>query len=94
MIAVRTGVAGCLKLYKKFVSPLLPPACRFEPTCSEYAAEAVEFHGVGRGSWLTVKRLARCHPFCRGGFDPVPYALDVELPAEHAPVDGETRPLA
>ena len=63
---------GALRAYKSFVSPLLPPACRFSPTCSEYAYEAVLRHGALKGSWLTLKRLARCHPFARGGFDPVP----------------------
>ena len=71
MIA-RRFVMGVLSAYKRFVSPLLPPACRFQPTCSEYAREAVELHGVGRGLWLGVLRLARCHPWSRGGFDPVP----------------------
>jgi hypothetical protein len=70
----RSGLAGALRLYKRFVSPLLPPACRFEPTCSEYAAEAVELYGIARGSALALSRLSRCHPWCRGGFDPVPGA--------------------
>lgn len=61
-----------LRGYKKIVSPWLPPACRFHPTCSEYAMEAVEIHGVARGSWLALRRLLRCQPFARGGFDPVP----------------------
>lgn len=61
-----------LSTYKRWVSPLLPPACRFEPTCSQYAQEAIELHGLARGSWLALRRLARCHPVCRGGFDPVP----------------------
>ena len=58
--------------YKRYVSPLLPAACRFHPTCSEYMREAVETWGVGRGVWLGARRLARCQPFCAGGFDPVP----------------------
>ncbi len=68
----RRILVSALGAYKRFVSPLLPPACRFEPTCSEYAAEAVELHGVARGTALAIARLMRCHPFCRGGFDPVP----------------------
>ncbi|MGE5236448.1 MAG: membrane protein insertion efficiency factor YidD [Acidobacteriota bacterium] len=61
-----------LGAYKRWVSPLLPPACRFEPTCSAYMREAVAIHGVGRGVWLGVRRLARCHPWHPGGVDPVP----------------------
>jgi uncharacterized protein len=60
-----------LRGYKKFVSPLLPSACRFSPTCSEYMLQAVAKYGVGRGVWMGLKRLARCHPFREGGFDPV-----------------------
>ena len=58
--------------YRTFVSPLLPPSCRYQPTCSEYAMQAIEQHGALRGSWLAVKRVGRCHPFRKGGFDPVP----------------------
>lgn len=58
--------------YKRFVSPLLPSACRFHPTCSEYMREAVEVWGVRKGVWLGLKRLGRCQPFCKGGLDPVP----------------------
>ncbi|MBQ3017427.1 MAG: membrane protein insertion efficiency factor YidD [Clostridia bacterium] len=61
-----------LKGYKKVISPLFPPACRFTPTCSEYAIEAIEKFGAIRGSLLGGYRLLRCNPFCRGGYDPVP----------------------
>jgi putative membrane protein insertion efficiency factor len=58
--------------YKKFISPLLPPSCRFTPTCSEYAMEALSKHGALKGSMLAIWRILRCNPFCKGGYDPVP----------------------
>ena len=59
-------------LYRLLVSPWKRPSCRFRPTCSQYALEALRVHGALRGSWLTVRRLCRCHPFTEPGFDPVP----------------------
>jgi putative membrane protein insertion efficiency factor len=67
----RRIVLALLVGYKKIVSPLVPPACRFTPTCSEYAAEAVLRYGVLRGSVLALKRLVKCHPFHPGGYDPL-----------------------
>jgi uncharacterized protein len=58
--------------YRRLISPLLPPSCRFQPTCSAYALEAIAQHGAAVGSWLAVKRILRCHPWSPGGYDPVP----------------------
>ena len=65
-------LAGLIRAYQRFLSPALPPSCRFHPSCSQYALEAVTRYGALRGSWLAARRLARCHPFHPGGFDPVP----------------------
>jgi len=64
-------VLDLLGVYKAIVSPFLPPACRFEPTCSEYTREAVQKYGALRGAWMGLKRILRCQPFCKGGHDPV-----------------------
>jgi putative membrane protein insertion efficiency factor len=69
---VTETVLRLLRWYKRTLSPLLPPACRYTPTCSEYATEAIERHGLARGGFLAVRRLLSCHPFARGGYDPVP----------------------
>lgn len=58
--------------YRRLISPLKPRCCRFDPTCSQYALDALRVHGALRGSWLTARRLLRCHPFCDPGYDPVP----------------------
>lgn len=63
---------GFVKAYKKGISPFLPNACRFQPTCSEYMIEAIEKHGIVYGLYLGIKRLLRCHPWGKSGFDPVP----------------------
>ncbi|HWO96981.1 MAG TPA: membrane protein insertion efficiency factor YidD [Bacillus sp. (in: firmicutes)] len=63
---------GLIRIYQKFISPLKPPTCRFYPTCSHYGLEAVKRFGPFKGSWLTIKRLLKCHPFHPGGIDPVP----------------------
>lgn len=63
---------GFVRFYRKVISPLLPPTCRFQPTCSTYGLKALQTHGALHGFWLTVARVARCHPFHPGGYDPVP----------------------
>ena len=70
---IARALAAGLRMYKLVASPLMPPACRFTPTCSEYARDAILLHGAGRGLVLAARRLARCHPFHEGGHDPVPY---------------------
>ena len=67
----RTIAIGLIRTYKLVISPLLPSACRFHPTCSEYMKDAIEKHGVLKGVALGLRRLSRCHPFHQGGFDPV-----------------------
>ena len=69
--AMKFLVLDLLGIYQRFVSPILPPSCRFEPTCSEYAVQAVEKYGAVRGTWMGLWRILRCQPFCKGGHDPV-----------------------
>lgn len=76
----RSLLAGVFRAYKRLVSPFLPPACRFHPTCSEYAAQAIEVHGALKGSALASGRLLRCNPWSAGGFDPVPTATAAAAP--------------
>ena len=69
---MRKLIVAILRLYKLVVSPVLPSACRYYPSCSDYMRQAVEKYGPVRGVWMGIKRIARCHPFARGGYDPVP----------------------
>ncbi|MBW1770724.1 MAG: membrane protein insertion efficiency factor YidD [Deltaproteobacteria bacterium] len=69
---MRPFLLALIRAYQYILSPLFTPACRFYPTCSEYAFDAVKRHGALRGSWMTLTRIARCHPFHPGGCDPVP----------------------
>jgi putative membrane protein insertion efficiency factor len=69
---MRALIRFLIRAYQLSISPLLGARCRFYPSCSHYALEAIERHGVGRGSWLTLRRVGRCHPLCAGGYDPVP----------------------
>jgi putative membrane protein insertion efficiency factor len=68
---MRLVILALIRGYQRWLSPLLPSACRFHPTCSEYMRQAVERYGAVRGVWMGLKRLARCQPLCAGGFDPV-----------------------
>lgn len=84
-------LAGLLRLYRALISPLYGPTCRYYPSCSAYALQAVEAHGAARGTRLTLARLARCHPWTAGGVDPVPGTL---LPSERsAGADGPSSPV-
>ena len=72
MSAGARALVALIGLYRRFISPLFAPRCRFHPTCSTYALEAIRRHGARKGTWLAVKRVARCHPWNAGGLDPVP----------------------
>lgn len=82
------ALVAVVSAYRRFLSPLLGQRCRFAPTCSAYAVEALATHGAGRGSWLAVRRISRCHPFNPGGHDPVPpgrsATMDVTPPSTAA----------
>lgn len=73
---MQTVILGLIRLYRYCISPLLGPNCRFHPSCSSYAEEAITRFGLLRGGWLALKRIGRCHPWHVGGHDPVPHSLD------------------
>lgn len=77
-------LVGLVRLYQIVMRPLLPPLCRFYPSCSDYALEALQVHGPARGSWLAVRRVCKCHPFHPGGVDLVPPAVTPESAARTA----------
>lgn len=66
-------LTGIIRIYQIAISPYLPNNCRYSPTCSQYAIEALQEHGFFKGSWLAIKRIGRCHPWAKGGYDPVPH---------------------
>ncbi len=72
-MSLQKMLVSLIRFYQLFLSPLIPPSCRFTPTCSQYAIDAIELHGPARGLYLATRRLLRCHPLCRGGYDPVKY---------------------
>ncbi|NVM24181.1 MAG: membrane protein insertion efficiency factor YidD [Desulfobacterales bacterium] len=69
---MRPLLLALIRAYQYILSPVFPPACRFHPTCSEYACQAIRRHGILQGGWMSARRVLRCHPFHPGGFDPVP----------------------
>jgi uncharacterized protein len=69
---MKTALIRSIRVYQSYISPLFPPTCRFQPTCSQYAIEAIDRFGAFKGGWLATKRILRCHPFHPGGYDPVP----------------------
>ena len=77
-----------IRVYRRWISPLTPPTCRFTPTCSSYAEEAVHAHGALRGGWLALRRLLRCHPFGGSGYDPVPGLDPRREHLEQPPMNG------
>ncbi len=85
--AMRYVLIGLIKCYQWVLSPIMGNACRFQPTCSHYGIEAIRTHGAIKGSYLTIKRIARCQPLCKGGYDPVPPKKGEE---ENSQNDGTT----
>jgi uncharacterized protein len=81
---VTSMLMGLVKAYRLLLSPHMGNACRFTPTCSQYALQALDAHGAARGGYLTLERLARCHPWCDGGHDPVPARESVNKPTQQA----------
>lgn len=78
-----------INLYRIFISPLFPPSCRFQPTCSQYALTAIERYGTIKGTYLAIKRICRCHPFNDGGYDPVPSLSDIFISNSEEIIDNK-----
>ena len=93
--AVARALIAPITFYRRFISPALPASCRYYPTCSAYAVESLQVHGAVRGSWLSVRRISRCHPWHAGGFDPVPPRRErtgerLDAPGSSSPVESLT----
>jgi putative membrane protein insertion efficiency factor len=88
--AAKIILGGLVRGYQLFISPVLPQSCRYQPTCSTYALEAIQRHGAGRGGWLAVQRILRCHPWGRSGWDPVPEHTHHQDPCSPAGGHGGT----
>ena len=76
----KRGMSGAIRFYQQAVSPLMGPSCRFTPTCSEFALDAIDRYGALSGGWLAFKRILRCHPFGGQGYDPIPEVEDIPVP--------------
>ena len=88
-VTPKNMLAVLVRGYRYFISPLLPAACRFHPSCSAYAEQALQQHGALSGGWLAARRVCRCGPWHAGGFDPVPEAIRGVKPASRAPMQGQ-----
>ena len=86
--ALKKALIGLVRVYRLAISPLFPPCCRYYPTCSAYAVQAIRMHGPIPGSWLALKRVARCHPWAPGGHDPVPERASASPPARSGAREG------
>lgn len=78
MDVLKRALIGAIRFYQRGISPFKPPVCIYHPTCSAYTLEAIELYGPWRGGWMGLRRILRCHPFARGGYDPVPRPASAE----------------